>query len=365
MYAKGSSVFFALALALAGALGLTLTPKASRAADAPAVPAPAYAPRPRSGTLGRIERLDPALDGLLAPDARIEVIAEGFDWAEGPVWFARGDFLVFSDVPRNVVWKWRPFEGLSEYLNPSGFTPGHSRGDPQGSNGLTLDDEGRLILCQHGNRQVARLKRRTVFEPLATNFEGLRLNSPNDVVLRSNGDTYFTDPPYGLAKGLDDPRRELTFQGVFRVSRRGRVTLLARDLTWPNGLAFSPDEKRLYVAVSDPERAHYMAYDVDEAGLLANGRVLFDATPRVAGRLGLPDGLKVDVRGNLWATGPGGVLVITPEGHHLGTIDPGVATANCAWGGNGTVLYLTAHRYLCRIQTRSRGRIPGPLPEIR
>jgi len=348
------------ALLYSAFLALLVTlPQSTRAAETP------YAPRVRTGSIGRIERLSPALDALLAPDATIEVLAEGFDWAEGPVWFAPAQYLLFSDVPRNVVWRWREHDGLLEYLRPSGYTGSAITPDASGSNGLTLDNEGRLILCQHGDRQVARIKSRGRFEPLATNFEGRRLNSPNDVAIRSNGELYFTDPPYGLPKGADDPARELSFQGVFRISQRGRISLLIRDLTRPNGIAFSPDEKHLYVAVSDPEQAHYMAYDVSRDGSVGKGRVLFDATPLVPGRKGLPDGMKVDRGGNLWATGPGGVLVISPEGRHLGTIDPGEATANCAWGDDGSTLYLTADSLLCRIRTRTRGAMPGPLDERR
>lgn len=326
---------------------------------------PPYAPQVRSGTLGRIERLDPALDQLLAPGATIEILAEGFDWSEGPVWYAPGGYLLFSDVPKNIVWRWREHDGLLEYLRPSGYTGPASTPEESGSNGLTLDNEGRLILCQHGDRQVARIKGRGRFEPLATNFEGKRFNSPNDIAIRSTGELYFTDPPYGLTQGADDPRKELPYHGVFRISKRGKVSLLVRDLTRPNGIAFSPDEKKLYVAVSDPERAHYLAYDVVRDGTLAKGRVLFDATPLVPGRKGLPDGLKVDHAGNLWATGPGGILILSPEGRHLGTLDTGEATGNCAWGNDGSVLYITADTFLCRIRTRTRGPMPGPLDERR
>lgn len=364
-----------VALLLGWLSGSLLT--TTRAAE----PEPPYAPHTITGrkTIGRVERLDPALDALLPSNSEIEVVAEGFDWCEGPVWNARGEALLFADVPRNVVWKWREGEGLTEFLHPSGFTgiatgvgigpiakptepprPGES-----GANGLTLDNEGRLILAQHGDRQVARKARRGGFEALATNYRGKRLNSPNDVVLRSNGEVYFTDPPYGLAKGADDPRKELAFQGVYRISRRGQVMLLVQDLSRPNGLAFSPNEKLLYVAVSDPQHAVIMAYAVADDGGLTKGRVFFDATPLVAGRKGLPDGLKVDERGNLWATGPGGVLVLSPDGKHLGTLDTGEETSNCAWGGDGSMLYVTADSYLCRIKTRTHGPMPGPLPEKR
>lgn len=324
-----------------------------------------YAPKTATGSLGKIERRDAELDHLLAPHATLEILAEGFDWSEGPVWMTRGGFLVFADVPKNVVWKWREFEGLTEYLKPSGYTGRSGSGSESGANGLTVDNDGRLILCQHGDRQVARLKQRTHFEPLATNFEGKRLNSPNDIVMRNNGDLYFTDPPYGLAKGTNDPRKELPFQGIYRITRRGRIQLLNKELTYPNGLAFSPDESRLYVAVSDPARAHYVAFEVSQDGSLGRSKVLYDATPLVAGRKGLPDGLKVDIEGNLWATGPGGVLVLNADGRHLGTIETGEATGNCAWGDDGSVLYITADTYLCRIKTKTRGRLPGPLPENR
>jgi gluconolactonase len=312
-----------------------------------------------------VERLTPEFDDLVDRDTEIEILAEGFDWSEGPVWMNRGDYLLFADVPRNVVWKWREFDGLSEYLNPSGYTRRPQSAGTSGANGLTIDNEGRLILCQHGDRQVARLKSRGQWEALATNFQGKRLNSPNDVILRSNGDVYFTDPPYGLDQGTSDPRKELPFSGVYRISQRGHVALLARDLTFPNGLAFSPDEKKLYIAVSDPTNAVYLASDVQRDGSLTHRTVLFDATPLVPGRKGLPDGLKVDTRGNLWATGPGGVLVLTPTGRHLGTLATGEATGNCAWGGDGSHLYITADAYLCRIRTRVRGILPGPLPENR
>lgn len=347
------------------ALLLAAAPPRAFPADSPATPPP-YAPKAASGITGSIERLSPELDTLVAPDAPIEILAEGFGWAEGPVWSMRGNYLLFSDVPRNVIWKWRELDGLTEYLKPSGYTGPAATGREQGSNGLTLDNDGNILACQHGDRQVARyIRRRGHFEPLATNFQGLRLNSPNDLALRSNGDIYFTDPPYGLEKGAEDPRRELTYQGVYRISRRGRVTLLTKDLTRPNGIALSPDEKTLYVAVSDPARAHYMAFPLDASGMIGPGRILFDATPLVASRKGLPDGIKVDIKGNLWGTGPGGVLVITPDGRHLGTINPGHATANCAWGGDGGTLYLTADKYLCRVRTRTRGPMPGPLAERR
>jgi gluconolactonase len=310
--------------------------------------------------LGSIQRYDAAIDELIPRDAGIEKLAEGFDWSEGPVWIAKERCLLFSDVPRNVVFRWQEGVGTREFLLPSGYTGQTPRGGEPGSNGLTVDPRGQLILCQHGDRRVARLERNGSFTTLAQYFKYRRLNSPNDLIYKSNGDLYFTDPSYGLLKGNDDPARELNHNGVYRLTRNGELTLLTSALTYPNGLAFSPDEKTLYVAVSDPKRAIWMAYDVQPDGTLSRGRVFFDSTPLVEKEKGLPDGLKVDLAGNLFATGPGGVLVFSPQGKHLGTINTGEATANCAWGDDGSVLYITADRFLCRLKTSTRGRIPGP-----
>lgn len=309
-------------------------------------------------TVGVVERLDPALDLLLPKDAQIELLADGFSWAEGPVWVRNGSYLLFSDIPKNTVFKWREAEGITEFLKPSGYTGDIARGGEAGSNGLTLDSHGRLILCQHGDRQVARREKSGQVTVLAQFYQYLRFNSPNDLVYKSNGDLYFTDPPYGLLQQNTDPAKELPFNGVYRLRKSGQVELLVRDLTFPNGIAFSPDEKTLYVAVSDPRRAVWMAYAVREDGTVGDGQVLMDVTSLVPTRKGLPDGLKVDRSGNLFATGPGGVLVIAPDGRHLGTINTGEPTANCGWGGNGSVLYITANDKLCRIRTSTRGKMP-------
>ncbi len=306
-----------------------------------------------SGTLGSIERLDPALDALLPKDAVIEKLAAGFDWSEGPVWMS-GGYLLFSDVPMNTIFSWRP-GSLSTFIQPSGYTGTLPRGGEPGSNGLTRDKNGLLIACQHGDRRVARWNG-SQWVTLADKFEGKRFNSPNDVVLKSNGDLYFTDPPYGLPKNMSDPTKEISFQGVYRVVD-GKVTLLTDEVSRPNGLAFSPDEKILYVASSDPKKAIWMSYPVKADGTLGAGKIFFDATGMQKGRKGLPDGLKVDQAGNLWATGPGGVLIISPEGKHLGTLATGEATANCAWGDDGSTLYITADMFLCRVKTKAKGKI--------
>lgn len=307
-------------------------------------------------TFGSVVRLDPAMDKLIAPTAKIERLADGFVWSEGPVWDKKGEHLLFSDVPRNVVFKWKEGVGTREFLFPSGYTGTAPRGGEPGSNGLTLDSKGNLVLCQHGDRHVSRLEADGSFKVLAPYYKFRAFNSPNDLVYHSNGDLYFTDPPYGLEGNNKDPKKELMFNGVYLLRKDGTVTLLTDKLTFPNGIALSPDEKTLYVAVSDPEKAQYWAYDVQADGTIANGRVLFDATAFVPTKKGLPDGLKVDRNGILFATGPGGVLILSPEGKHLGTIDTGEPTANCGWGGDGTTLYITANHTLCRIKTLTKGK---------
>jgi gluconolactonase len=325
-------------------------------------------------TFGKIERLDPAVDRLLPADAQLEKLAEGFDWSEGPIWVAaggqagpvsteEGGYLLLSDIPPNKIMKWREGEGVSLFMKPSGYTGVVDYGAEPGSNGLTLDHQGHLLLCEHGDRRLSKLTKNGGKLTLADRYQGKRLNSPNDVVVKSNGDIYFTDPPYGLPNRWDDPRRELDHCGVYRLATDGKLALLTDRMSRPNGLAFSPDEKTLYVAQSDPERAIWMAFEVLDDGTLSGGRLLFDATEWVKqGRPGLPDGLKVDVHGNLWATGPGGVHIFSPEGKHLGTIDTGERTANCAWGDDGGTLYITADMYLARIRTSTKGVIPGPKP---
>ena len=305
---------------------------------------------------GSLEVKDPMFFALIPAATPIEKLASGFDWSEGPVWIKKGGYLLFSDVPNNTVYRWKAGQGVSVYLKPSGYTGSVPRAGEPGSNGLTVDSEGRLTLCEHGDRRVGRIEKDGRHISLADRYQGKRFNSPNDVVYKSNGDIYFTDPPYGLVKNVDDPAKEIPFQGVYRVKPGGEVTLLTDKVTRPNGIAFSPDEKTLYVAVSDPEMPVIMAYDVKADGLIANGRVFFDAKSlMLPNRKGLPDGLKVDKAGNLFATGPGGVLVLTAQGKHLGTILTGEATANCGWGDDGSTLYITADMFLCRVKTKAKG----------
>lgn len=331
-------------------------------------PALAQTPYP---SIGKITRTDPRLDKLIPKDARIEVLATGFMWTEGPLWVKdRGDgqgaYLLFSDVPQNTIFKWTEKGGVSPFLKPSGYTGLGTYGDEPGSNGLTIDASGQLIACEHGDRRVTAMPlsglggKRT----LADNYQGKRFNSPNDVVVHKNGSYYFTDPPYGLPQKEKDPSRETTDFGVYRIApamadgtaRMGQVTLLTNELTRPNGIAFSPDQKTLYVAQSDPERPLIMAYPLQADGSIGKGRVVFGAEGlKKQGLSGGFDGMKVDLDGNLWATGPGGVLVLSPAGDFLGHLNIGGATANCAWGDDGSTLYITADMYLCRVKTTARG----------
>ena len=334
-------------------LALSVAGMAGQDAKKAAEPAPSRKVYP---TTGSVERLDPALDALIPPDARIEKLVGGLEWAEGPVWEPRSRSLLFSDVPRNVIFQWKEGVGTRDFLYPSGYTGSIVRGGALGSNGLALDPKGRLVICQHGDRRIARLNPDGTFTTLARLWKYRRFNSPNDLVFDAQGNLYFTDPPYGLEKGNDDPAKELVFSGVFLLRPDGEVVLLTDKLSYPNGVELSPDEKTLYVSVSDPKQPRIMAYDLKEDGTLGEGRVFFDAAPLSKTRQGLPDGLKTDARGNVFATGPGGVLLLSPEGKHLGTLLVGEVTANCAWGGDGSVLYLTAHRDLCRIRTSTLGR---------
>jgi gluconolactonase len=314
-------------------------------------------------SIGNIERLDPALDNILSTSAKIEVIATGFDWSEGPLWVEEGHMLLFSDVPKNTIYKWTEEKGSEIYLSPSGYTGEIPRGGEMGSNGLLLDSKGRLILCQCGDRRLAVMKapinaQLPLFETIAEKFFNKRFNSPNDVA-ELNGEFYFTDPPYGLEKQMDDPNKEIAAQGVYRVSTGGVVTSLVDSLTRPNGIAVSPDGKYLFIANSDPAKARWYRYELqadpasDEGELmLTNGKIFYDATPLVPEAKGLPDGMKIDKHGNILATGPGGVFIFNPEGKVLGRIRVPEATSNCALSGDEKTLYVTNDMNILRIKMR-------------
>ena len=313
-------------------------------------------------TIGEVIRYDKSFDNLVAPGAAIEVLSAGFVWSEGPVWIkdeehSYGGFLLFSDIPNNRIVRWDEGEGAGTWMQPSGYTGAAEYGNEPGSNGLLLDRFGQLVMCEHGDRRVSLLTRGGGKITLADSYQGKRLNSPNDACLGPDKTSiYFTDPPYGLPKRFEDSRRELDFCGVYRLDRNRAVTLLTDEMTRPNGIAFSPDFKTLYVAQSDPEAPVWKSFPVKEDGTLGEGKVFYDATENFEkGLPGLPDGLKVDQSGNLWATGPGGVYVLSPQGKLLGRISTGEKTANCGWGNDGSVLYMTADTYLCRIRTKTKG----------
>lgn len=324
-----------------------------------AVAGPALA-QEKYPTLGAIQRLDPRLDALVPKDARMEKLAGGFIWTEGPVWIKSGGYLLFSDIPNNVVNKWQPGKDVVPFLKPSGYTGKAPRGgkpaDEPGSNGLNVDREGRLLLCEHGDRRVSRIEKDGSKTTLADKYEGKRLNSPNDVTVHSNGDLYFTDPPYGLLKRWDDPARELDFCGVYRI-KNGKIELLTKEMSRPNGIVLSPDQKTLYVANSDPDIAIWKSFPVKDDGTLGSGKVFYDATKTVGKKPGLPDGLRTDAKGNLFATGPGGVLIFAPDGTLLGILDTGVPTSNVAFGDDGSTLYITANHDIARIKLSTKG--PG------
>jgi len=309
-------------------------------------------------SLHRIDvvRLDPRFDKLVPLNVKIERIASRHRWVEGPVWNRKEGYLLFSDIPTNSVIKWQEGKGTSVFLKPSGYT-GKSRfdGPEPGSNGLTFDPEGRLVLAEHGDRRVGRLELNGKKTTLVDRYEGRRINSPNDVVFRSNGDLYFTDPPFGLPKSFDDPRKEVPFQGVYKYSKDGKLALLTKDIKAPNGIAFSPDEKRLYVSNADPANAIWIAYGVKPDGTIANGKTLFDATAWTKNKPGVPDGMKIDREGNIFGAGPGGIHVISRDGKHLGSIETGVPTGNVAWGEDGLTLFITSNTNVFRLKLTTRG----------
>lgn len=308
--------------------------------------------------VGQIERQSPALDALIEPDARLEKLGEGYQWSEGPVWISEGDYLLFTDVPGNRMYRWKQGEGVTVFLDPSGYAgPPTDQFREPGANGLIRGPGNTILMADHGNRAVASLdlatKKKTF---LATNYQGKRFNSPNDLARASSGAIYFTDPPYGLAGLNDSPIKELPFNGVYRLDPDGSVTSLDDSLSFPNGVILSPDEKTMYVAVSDPKRAIVMAYALDAKGDIASKRLFADLTSEVGeNRPGLPDGMAVDKKGNLFVTGPGGVIVFAPDGTRLGTIVTGTGIANVAFGEDGRTLFLTSHNMLVRLRTRTSG----------
>jgi gluconolactonase len=311
----------------------------------------------KSTQVDSIERLDAALDALIDEKAKIEILAQGFEWSEGPLWLPNQQKLLFSDVPKNIVYQWSEKEGTKTYLTPSGYTGAQKRGGELGSNGLTLNNKEQLVLCQHGNRQVALMNTsleqpKPQFIPIASQYNSKKFNSPNDLVYDSKGNLYFTDPPYGLEQNMQDSTKELSFQGVYRVDVLGRITLLTDTISRPNGIALTPDETKLVIANSDSLKACWYIYDLKTDGTLTNGKIFYDATAARKQEHGNPDGLKIDKQGHVFATGPGGVWIFNKEGLLLGKIRFQEMVSNCAFSPDEKTLYITADNYVLRLKMR-------------
>jgi gluconolactonase len=325
--------------------------------------------------VGKITRFDPALDALVDVNSPIEVLATGYKWAEGPVWvqmarvsstpnsdgqygIVESSYLLFSDVPSNVVWKWSEKEGATKFLDPSGLAGPIPAGVREaGANGLAMS-KGKLIMADSGTRCIASVdletKKKTI---LADRYDGKRFSSCNDVAIHKNGTIYFTDPPYGFSEGDASPLKEIPFNGVYRRTPDGEVHLVENALTRPNGVALSPDQQTLYVTVSDPAGPHLLAYPLDvEGGASDTPKLLCDFSAEVAQKLpGLPDGLKVAKDGTIFTSGPGGIYVLSPEGKKLGLIATGKATANCAFGEDGKTLFLTSSDMIAKVKLKIGG----------
>ncbi|MFT3935894.1 MAG: SMP-30/gluconolactonase/LRE family protein [Chitinophagaceae bacterium] len=307
---------------------------------------------------GHVEKLDPALDAIINSNAKVEIIAEGFEWCEGPLWVEKEKMLLFSDVPTNIIYKWTEKKGKEIYLTPSGYTSKVPRGGEQGSNGLILSPNNQLIICMDGDRRVAAMNStlqnpQPVFTTLADNYSGKKFNSPNDMAYNSKGQLYFTDPPYGLEKNMDDPLKELPYQGIFTIKKDGKVILLTDTITRPNGIGITPDQKTLIIANSDPLKPYWYAFDFAGEDKLVNPRIFYDASQAAKTETGMPDGFKIDHKGNVFATGPGGVWIFNKNGKVLGKIKFDGVTSNCSLSADEKTIYITADMYLLRVKMKN------------
>jgi gluconolactonase len=306
---------------------------------------------------GHVEKLDPSLDAIINSHAKVEIIAKGFHWSEGPLWIEQQKMLLFSDVPENIIYKWTEKKGKEVYLTPSGYTGTVPRGGEKGSNGLALSKSGKLIICMDGDRRIAAMHAdiknpKPVFTTLSDNYNSKKFNSPNDMVYNSNGDLFFTDPPYGLEKNMDDPLKEIPFQGVYKIKKSGALVLLLDSITRPNGIAITPDQKTLIIANSDSTKPYWYAYDFGAGDKLINPRIFYDVTTAAKSEKGLPDGLKIDSKGNVFATGPGAVWIFNKRGKLLGKIKFDGLVSNCSLSADEKTLYITANMYVLRVKMR-------------
>ncbi len=337
---------------------MSLISRRSILATGAALPLAAWA-APAPGSYGMVRRLNPALDALIAPDAVIEQVAWGYQWAEGPVWVKDGGYLLFSDPPQNTMYRWTPGAGAEVFMKPSGYS-----GDPNpalrepGSNGLAIDASGALVMCDSGDRALARVDLKTKKKTIVVDkFDGKRFNSPNDLCIAKSGAIYFTDPPFGLTDGITSAVKEQAFSGVYRLAPDGSLAVIDKELNYPNGVALSPDEGTLYVTNSDKTRPILKSYILGPDGMPQSSDVVFDMTPLLTPEAkGMQDGMKVDADGNLFVAGPGGILVLSKEGKLLGIISvTSRATPNCAFGEDGSTLFIAATDIVARVKLKTRG----------
>jgi gluconolactonase len=306
--------------------------------------------------IGSIEFISDDLSRLIKKDAKVEIIASGFEFTEGPLWLTKQKMLLFSDVPANTIYKWTEAKGKEVYLKPAGYTGAVARGGFMGPNALYLSKDEQLLICQHGDRRIARMAApisapRPDFETVVGEYNGKKLNSPNDFFVTASGDMYFTDPAYGLEKGDRDPKKEAAYNGVYRRDKAGRTTLLVDSIEQPNGIGILPDGKTLLVSNSDNRKKKWYAYDIGTNGLLTNARVFYDVSNEKG--MGGCDGFKIDKAGNVFAAGPGGIWIFSKLGKLIGKINVnGVTAANCALTPDDKTIFITATNYLLRVKMR-------------
>ncbi|MGZ8550348.1 MAG: SMP-30/gluconolactonase/LRE family protein [Chitinophagaceae bacterium] len=314
-----------------------------------------YTQESKPGT-GTIEFVSKKLSKLISKDAKIEIVAEGFQFTEGPLWLEKEQMLLLSDIPANTIYKWTEANGKEVYVKPGGYTDTANRGGFMGPNGLALSHDRKLLVCQHGDRRIAIMDAplnapQSKFITAAGQYNGRRLNSPNDLFLTAGGDLYFTDPSYGFEKGAGDPKKEIAFEGVYKMDKEGQIILLVDSIAQPNGIGIFPGGKKLLVSNSDNRKKMWYTYDIIPNGTLSNAKTFYDVSSEKAA--GLCDGFKIDKKGNVFASGPGGIWIFTRKGNLIGKIKiNGVSASNCALTPDGKTIYITASQYLLRVKMR-------------